>query len=163
MKRASEAELGVALRTLDDLEPYVYRLPDPKTGAGVSNWKPCDFMVWWKPPIANPHPLAPKAGTAWFEAKDTDAANSFPKADFRPSQVNGILVASRLEIPYFLCVYWRRARRWSISDARRVLDWFADNEAATSIPRMLLMSRFGIDSAPADLGQTLKIALTGEL
>lgn len=165
MKRASEGLLGEALRELD-LEPYVYRLPDPKTGAGVSNWKPCDFMVWWRAVAEHETPerivVHPYVATAWIEAKDTDQLNSFPYADLRPSQIAGMLEAGRLGIPYILAVYWRKARVWSLSDAPRVLEWFnhlgADHRP-TSIPRDLLMSRFGVDSEPRNLPTTIKVIL----
>lgn len=157
-KRSSEAELGAALRSMDfDPEPYVYRLPDPKTGAGVSNWKPCDFMVWFVSNLGFEKP----ARSAWVEAKDTAAVNAFPVADLRPSQLAGIRDAGRLGIPYLLAIYWRKARRWTISDAAKVYAWLAEpaQVGATSIPRELLMSRFGIDAAPADLAQTIRVIL----
>lgn len=199
MKRPSESEFGKALREVD-LRAYVYRLPDPKTGFGVSNWKPCDFMVWfqhtgWSGLSANRivkpertqealHWLAehgpesslpddfitlgrPGNQSAWFECKDTDQVNSFPFADMRPSQLAGIADAQRVGVPYFLAIYWRKAKRWTISDAVRVMGWRQD-EAETrgyipSISRELLMSRFGFDAAPRDLSQTLKAAMLGEL
>lgn len=157
MKRASEGDFGKALRDVD-LPIYVYRLPDPKTGAGVSNWKPCDFMVW-----TNPNQESPFVRSDWFEAKDTDAVNAFPFADLRPSQAAGIREATRLGIPYWLAIYWRRAKVWSISDAAKVIGWFGLNIDATSIDRQLLMSRYGVDSTTSRLADTLKSVLLGEV
>lgn len=154
MKRKSEGELGDALRRMDfDPPPYVYRLPDPKTGAGVSNWKPCDFMVWWDAPGNRATP------SAWIEAKDTDALNFWPRAEWRPSQVAGVRAAAELGIPYLLAIYWRRAHRWTISDAVEVLRYFDDNPEAKSIAREKLMVRFGVDAATRDLSQTIRIIL----
>lgn len=157
-KRSSEGELGAALRSIEDLDGLiVYKPPDD-----ARNWKPADFMVWW---LAPKTPYAGMVRAAWLECKDVTSVNTFAKAELRPSQIKGIRDAAAAGLPYFLCVYWRLARRWTISDAIRVYRWFAEpaNVLATSIPRELLMSRFGIDAAPRDLAQTLKIALTGEL
>lgn len=159
MKRPSEAEFGKALRQVE-LQSYVYRLPDPKGGEGVSNWKPCDFMVWLA------RPLQPPPVSAWFECKDTDAVARFPIADMRPSQLAGIKDAHRLGIPYWLAIWWRRDRIWTISDAVKVLDWFDLGEGEkrpTSIPRTLLESRFGVDAGRNQLTSTLKSILLGEV
>lgn len=160
-KRSSEAELGVALRGMDfDPAPYVLKLPDPKTGAGVSNWKPADFLVWWS--------SGEFASTlsAWVEAKDNDQVDSFPYADLRPSQIGGILQAAELGIPYLLAIWWRKAKRWTVSDAPAVLRWFNQGIGAggastrpTSIKRELLMSRFGVDASRETIGATIRIIL----
>lgn len=159
MKRSSEAQLGEALRSMDfDLAPYVYRLPDPKTGAGVSNWKPCDFMVWWRQ-STDAYPGRPIVAAAWVEAKDTDALNFWPRSELRPSQAQGIRDAGRLGIPYLLAIYWRRHRGWTISDGIGVLDYLESNPEATSIAREKLLSRFGVDAKSANLGQTIRVIL----
>lgn len=163
MKRSSEGELGIALRGMDfDPAPYVLKLPDPKTGAGVSNWKPCDFLVWY--PVLDENLLWTRS--AWIEAKDTDQVNTFPYADLRPAQIAGIIQANELVIPYLLAVWWRKARRWTISDAYAVLQWFNQGIGAggtitrpTSIGRELLMSRFGVDASNDNLGQTIRVIL----
>jgi hypothetical protein len=144
VKRGSEAVLGAALRGLD-LEVFVYKPPD-----GVNtNLKPCDFFVWTS------------GDDAWFEAKDTDSVNVFSFREVRPSQWNGIRDAKRLGIPYWVAVYWRRHRHWTIS---RGADLLALKDAgATSVTRELLMSRHGVDSTPAMLESTLKSVMLDEI
>lgn len=170
MKRASEGDFGKALRAVDDSVPtYVYRLPDPKAGAGVSNWKPCDFMAFslahsidfaTDPPGSPPMKLV---DVAWFECKDTDAVNAFPLADIRPSQWQGVTTALRLGIPYWLAVYWRRHRSWTISDAGRIHLAHLQGPRPTSISRDHLMTRYGVQSSPRELTSYLKSILAGEL
>lgn len=184
-KRPSEGSFGKALRDVD-LSMYVYRPPDPKSGEGVSNWKPCDFMVWTRSVDgvslswdasglvkAGAASMTGIAVSAWFECKDTDAVNAFPFADIRPSQLAGIRDAARLGIPYWLAIWWRRHRSWTVSDGWRMLNWKRDQElegseshgttvAVTSIDRTLLMSRFGLETTQAQLTSNLKAILLGE-
>lgn len=155
MKRASEGEFGKALRAVD-LEPFVYKPADD-----ARNWKPCDFMVWYQPPLVHRyegqenHPGRPSV--AWFEVKDTDAVETFPLSAFRPAQRQGVEEACGLGIPYWIAIWWRRHREWTISDAKRVIDH------GQSTPRELLSSYFGIDTTSAQLRQTLKAVLLGEV
>jgi hypothetical protein len=154
--RPTQAEFGTALRAVE-LTTVVYKPPDD-----ARNWKPCDFMVW----VAGAPPTS-----AWFEVKDVDAVNSFPIAGLRPSQMQGIADATRVGFPYWLAIWWRRQREWTISDAVRVLAWRDDNAddgvspgwKPTSIPRELLISRFGISSTKQQLTGTLKAVLLGEV
>ena len=159
MKRPSEAAFGAALRAIDDdLPVVVYRLPDPKSGAGVSNWKPCDYMVWALPAYMS---VAPDV--AWFECKDTKQIDRFPLRDIRPAQWQGVREATHVGIPYWLAVYWQRHHSWTISDlAKLQLSW-ADGNPPTSFLREDLMSRYGIQSDPAHLSSTLKSILAGEV
>jgi hypothetical protein len=156
MKRASEGKLGEALRGMD-LEPLiVYKPPDD-----ARNWKPCDFMVWWGTGAVVEGAI--RRGSAWVEAKDTPNAMVFPFAELRPSQIKGIRDAGAVGFPYLLCIWWRPAQRWTISDAVRVLAWFEDiggeGREPKSIPRELLMSRFGVDADNSRLGMTIKTIL----
>lgn len=167
-KRPSEGELGAALRNVDGLKVHVLRLPDPKSGEGVSNWKPADFIVWVSYVRWNGEPDTDATTTHWVEAKDTDAVARFPYSDIRPSQLAGIRDAERMGIPYWLAIYWRRSREWTISDAIRVLAWQRDQisgeeTSVKSIPKTLLESRFGISTSKAQLSSTLKGVLSGEV
>lgn len=152
MKRTSEATFREALGDVD-LRTYIYKPSDRDV-----NWKPCDYMVWvsltWE-------------RSCWFEVKDTDAVNAFPYSELRPAQVQGIRDAERIGIPYWLAIHWRRHKAWTISDAAKVLAYKAsvvtDFDIPTSIDRALLMSRFGIESSPANLSSTLKDILTGDI
>jgi len=180
-KRPSEAAFGRALRDVD-LSMYVYRPPDPKSGEGVSNWKPCDFMAWHKTADAV-HMSWSAAGkiegvdaaviavSTWFECKDTDAVDRFPFADIRPSQLAGIRDAARMGIPYWLAIWWRRHSSWTISNAIKLLEWRHEQETLphrrpagpTSVERTLLMSRFGTQSNQTQLTSNLKAVLLGEV
>ena len=154
-KRASEGEFGKALRDVD-VAGIVFKPPDDGR-----NWKPCDYMVWvqWGEGV----------DSIWFECKDVDAVDRFPFAELRPSQLQGIRDAERVGIPYWLAVYWRRHKAWTISDAAKVMRWLEEerrppnNQNPTSIPRRLLMSRFGIDATPATLSSVLKSVLLGDV
>lgn len=164
MKRPSEAAFGAALRAVDASVPtYVYRLPDPKGGAGVSNPKPCDFMVWTLAETAmlgsDNLPLK-LVDAAWFEVKDVDAVHTFNlKNEMRSSQMQGIRTAARIGIPYWIAVWWRRHNDWTISDGVRILTAGVDD----IVSRNLLMTRYGISSDARSLTSVLKSVLAQEL
>jgi hypothetical protein len=151
VKRLGESQLREALNELD-LPVIVYKPPDD-----ARNWKPSDFLVWIGHDGGFP-------ASHWIEVKDTDQHNVWPASDLRPSQRRGILEARRFGIPYWLAIYWRNAKRWTISDAARVLAWFDEQEPrATSIKRELLMTRFGVECPPRLLASTLKQVFLGEV
>jgi hypothetical protein len=154
MKRLSEGQFGAALRSCD-VASIVYKPPDD-----ARTWKPCDYMVW----INWDNDLRAGSRSIWFEVKDVDAVAAFPFSELRPAQMKGIHDAARIGIPYWLAVYWRRERDWSISDAAKVLAWRDQQESvATSVPRELLVSRFGIDATPATLTSVLKSVLLDDI
>jgi hypothetical protein len=170
MKRPSEAEFGAALRAVD-LRLYVFKPSDRDI-----NWKPCDFMTWLDSghddADAGPGVIRHQVYPNWFEVKDVDAVNAFPFSELRPSQYQGIADADRVGIPYWLAVYWRRHKAWTISDAVKVIEWKLQQVAAAtdlagiqpkSIDRTLLMSRFGVESSKSLLSSTLKSVLLGEV
>jgi hypothetical protein len=162
MKRASEGQFGAALRD-SDVAGIVYKPPDD-----ARTWKPCDYMVWvtTSDPRWDNGTLGP-ALSIWFEVKDVDAVNAFNFTELRPAQVAGIADAKRAGIPYWLAVYWRRHRSWTISDAAKVMDWRAASSVTTRAPRSvsreLLMSRFGVDATPSTLSSVLKSVLLGDI
>jgi hypothetical protein len=167
-KRPSEAAFGAALRAIDeDVPTYVYRVPDPKMGGGVTNWKPCDWMVWGLTavPIESDGSVVKLIDVAWFETKDTPAIEAFPLADLRKSQLQGIRTARRIGIPYWLAVFWRAHKLWTISDAIRLVAWLdnAPDGWPTSVSRTELQSRFGIAAQPGQLTSTLKSLVAGEI
>lgn len=153
-KGPSEAAFGAALRGLDaDLPILVYKPPDD-----ARNRKPCDFMVWFRGHDAE---WQPAVRAAWFEVKEVVALGRFNVNDLRPSQKAGIRDAGAIGIPYYVAVYWANLHSWTVSVAYKMLE-HAVAEGNTSISRELLMSRFGIQSSPANLGSTLKDVLHGE-
>lgn len=154
-KRASEGAFGEALRRTD-LRASVYKPPDD-----ARNWKPCDYMVWYS--YGDDFDGRVFVRTAWFECKDIDAVETFPLSELRPSQLRGLDDAYRVGIPYFLAVYWRRHRLWTISDLIRFKESVPEGEVPTKISRNDLMTRFGIESTPAHLTSTLKAVLLGEV
>jgi hypothetical protein len=145
MKGSSEDRFREALNGID-VRKVVYKPPDD-----ARTWKPCDFMVW-----------SPQS--TWFEVKDVDTVNTFAFSQLRLAQVRGIGDADRIGIPYWLAVYWRRHRSWTISNATTLL-WWRRNQTKppASVSREALMSRFGVDATPANLGSTLKSILLGEV
>lgn len=159
MKGSSEARFRDAFTDVD-LRSVIYKPSDRDV-----NWKPCDFMSWT-------HLGFGPAQSNWWEVKMTRAKDTFPFADLRPSQLRGIADAQRVGIPYWLVIDWARFGSWTISDAARVLTWKLEQVAAatdlsgiqpTSIPRTLLMSRFGIESSPALLSSSIKTVILGEI
>lgn len=164
MKRDSEGHFGAALRDCD-VAGYVY-----KPGDRDPNMKPCDFMVWLQGySQERDHAYVQ---SVWFEVKDLPptVVNAFPFSELRPAQVAGIRDAERIGIPYWLAIYWRRHKAWTISDATKVMRWRDEENAQLptiaqpkSIPRRLLNSRFGIDATAATLSSTLKSILLGDI
>jgi len=158
----SEIAFGAALRAIDDSVPtFVYRPPDLP---GPSQGKPADFMVWGLGDADIAPDLRGKfVDVAWFECKELGAAvaESFPCRLVRPSQRQGIREAMRVGIPYWLAVYWKRHKAWTISDAVR-LEATGDLDR-TSLQRALLNSRYGIDATPATLTSVLKSLMAGEV
>lgn len=152
MKGPSEGKFGEALRAVD-LSMVVYKPPDD-----ARLWKPCDFMVWLADIRVG---LDGGAVPSWFEVKDVKAVDSFPVAEIRPSQMQGIRDAARVGIPYWLAVWWRRHSSWTVSDAVKLIKAY-EGQSPTSIPRTLLMSRFGLESTQAQLTSNLKMVLLGE-
>lgn len=162
MKRSSEGDFGAALRA-SGLAILVYKPPDD-----ARTRKPCDFMVWHKE-------ASDEVVATWFEVKDVDTVDTFSFAELRPSQLQGIHDAARIGIPYWLAVYWRRHKSWTVSDAIALVKWRTEStymrpdmrvpiqKPATSISRALLMSRFGIDSPAPLLSSTLKSVLLGDV
>ncbi len=159
MKGPSEAEFRKALGATD-LSLFVYKPPDD-----ARNRKPCDFMVW----IGH---AGSRASSAWFEVKETDHVNTFPRSEIRAAQLLGIREARRLGIPYWLAIYWRRHRSWTIVDAVKLLD---AESYATEVDgqkvylgvsrvwqRTTLMSRFGVESTTHQLASNLKQVILGE-
>jgi len=159
MKGVSEGNFRAALSKVD-LSLVIYKPPDD-----ARLWKPCDYMVW------QPDGAGGNEGW-WFEVKDLDDkhVNTFPLSELRPSQLQGIRDAARVGIPYWIAIWWRRHRSWTVSDAHKITGWWRDEIAVNtdpirkpkSIDRTLLMSRFGLESTQAQLSSNLKMVLLGE-
>lgn len=154
-KGSSEATFGAALGGLD-LALVVF-----KPGDDARQRKPCDFMVWFRD--------RDYARSAWFEVKEIDAIGRFNVNELRPSQKAGIREAGRVGIPYYLAVHWRALHGWTIGPgywtigpAYKILE-YAVTQGNTSIPRTLMMSRFGIETTSGQLGSVLKSVLQGEI
>lgn len=164
-KRQSEGFLGDALRSID-LPTHVYKPPDQ-----AGNWKPCDFLVWVKTLAGGNGELEPVEVTDsyWFEAKDEAAAETFNwRRQMRPGQINGIRDAERVGIPYYVAVYWRRHREWTISDGVKL--YHATRVKTDGRAGVLAFKRramgsgaLGIDATPGNLSSVLKAVILGEL
>jgi hypothetical protein len=166
MKGDTEDKVRVALNQAG-MGLVVYKPPDD-----ARNWKPCDFMVWWGSTDTWMAKGVALRGTspssAWIDVKDNRAVGTFALADIRPSQRQGIAAASSIGLPYWLVVWWREQKRWTISNAVRLMgDVAAEEEASTqrvtSVTFGQLSSKLGIDSGQNQLGSTLAMALRGEL
>lgn len=161
-KRASEGELGDALRGVDLAPLYVLKLPDDSR-----NWKPCDYLVWLSERVDIPSDgsTLKLVSSIWFEAKDVDTVAAFNWTnELRPSQIAGIRDAGELGIPYWLAVYWRKSRTWTISDAHKIAAWIRENHTEgrkVVLSKGALSSTFGIDSSKQLLPSVLKDVLLG--
>jgi hypothetical protein len=133
-----------------DIPHLVVKLPDD-----ARNWKPSDFIVWV---LGGNGPRS-----AFVEVKDVDAALTFPLRDLRPSQRLGIREAVRLEIPYWVVVWWRKRGYWTITDGAKILAEMDKDETITGLPLSWMTSVAGIDARQADLSMLLRGTLLGEL
>lgn len=155
MKRTSEAEVGAALRAIDlgdDLRVWAYK-PADAAGSGM---KPADYLVWFLP-VDQAWTTEARARSTFVEVKDTDRAGLFPLSEIRPSQRLAIARCRQLGMPYWLAIWWRKRKCWTISDAT-ALDL---NEKSVSL--VALSSRYGVDCTKAELQSFLRMALLGEL
>lgn len=145
-KGTSEGRFRDALKRCD-LAAWAYKPPDD-----ARNWKPSDYLVMLTAGLVR-----------LVEVKDLpDAVEVFPWRDIRPSQLEGMRRAREMKVPYYLVVWWRRHKQWTVSDSARVLDWKEANPDA-ALTRTLLMSRFGVDATDPTLPGVLKAALLGDL
>lgn len=144
-KGTSEGKVRLALNQLDlDLE--LYKPPDD-----ARNWKPADFLVWWRPAA----PVVDRPHSTWIEVKECKLVGSFPLDDLRKSQRDGIRKARRLGIPYLLVVWWPSRRIWTISDAYQ-LD---GSPLKGSVPFSVLAGKIGIDATQDNLPSTLRLVI----
>lgn len=147
-KGSSEARFREALGSIPDVR-YVYKPADDGR-----NWKPCDFMVWFRDEEED---LPAPCQSAWLEVKDAGKAlrSWNAKSQLRPSQRNGIRDADEMRIPYWLAIWWPRAGRWTISDATRM------DLGEPSFTFMQLSSALGVECVPSMLASTIRMALLG--
>lgn len=156
-KKASEGQMGVALREMD-LETFVFK-PADAPGSGM---KPSDYLVWFLPD-PDQFELLREYEFAFVEAKDTTAVGVFNLSEIRLSQRKAIKRAAELGIPYWLAIWWRRRKKWSISDARRIFDAYPITGANRSLTYQALTSTYGVDCEAHQLAATMRMVLLGEL
>ena len=166
MKGPSEATIRDALAKLrQEMRLVIYKPPDD-----ARNWKPADFLLWYRPALATTdlaysHPVG-----AFLEVKQTDQVDHFPLADLRINQRAAIRDAGRVGAPFVLAIWWPKHQpaRWTIGDAAKlVAELDGENgrsaEWPTSIVYDLLASRYGVDCEPRHLVGTLGAMLRGEV
>ena len=142
-----------------DLHPFeIYKPPDD-----ARNWKPADFLVWWKIGGGGGYE---RPASAWIEVKATNNKAVWPFGDLQPTQVLAIRKATALRIPYFIAIRWNGDRQWSLVDGVRLvayMDEIRESDAPASkmlgLPRGLLESRFGVGCTVGQLASTIKVAL----
>ena len=156
MKGTSEARVREALTKLNEsMRLLIYKPPDDSR-----NPKPADFLVWFRHP-RHTSDLAWSVSTGGFiEVKQTPNLKSWPTSQLRTTQRGMIRQAGRIGAPYLLVVWWPRQKRWSVSDAVKVLDEL-DSRGRVSFLYAELTSRFGVDVAgdgllPGVLGAGLR-------
>jgi len=151
VKGNSEARIRAALNDLN-LEVLVYKPPDD-----ARNWKPADFLVWWRDPDYF------RQGSAMIEVKESPGKLTFPVRDLRPSQRLGMAQAGKVSVPYWLVIWWPQLTKWTISEGARVLVYLETVPSATSLDYMWLSSTAGTDCATRDLAPILRSVLLGEV
>lgn len=152
MKGPTEGKVRKALLETG-LEPLVYKPPDD-----ARNWKPCDFMVWYRGDTGGTWPEDTTL-SAWIEVKEVKAVGSFPVAELRPSQRGGMRDAAAVGIPYYLVLWWKARGVWTITAA-----WLLGAlPAKGSIPFAHLAGGAGIDAPPRALASVLAAVLRGEV
>lgn len=162
MKGTSESRVREALtRLAEDMPLIVYKPPDD-----ARLWKPADFLVWF--PDFRPDWQMDKAlvtGSAMIEVKDNPQVNGYPFSDLRPNQRAAIREAARIGLPYWLVIWWRHLKRWTVSDAAKVVAFIDDPRTAPikSVHWMQLAGNMGVDATSDTLAGTLGAALRGEL
>ena len=151
--KASEDSVRKALAEMD-LELYAYKPPDQP--GPRQNWKPCDFMVWWRDEEGMARDVDAPARSTWLEVKETPGVRSCAVSLWRPMQRAGMRRAAELGIPYLSVVRWPKLRTWTIGRASLVLS--AIDEGRTSIPE----PAWPIRCAPGQLASHLRAAMLGE-
>lgn len=148
-KGSSEGLFREALNKIDFDPTFIYKPPDD-----ARNWKPADYFLWFPVSFGAP------AGSSWFEVKETPNLKTFSLADVRPSQWRGIETATRLGMPYFLAIRWKRDGMWTLVDAVRLAGWlYAQEVRPKSVERVALESRFGVSSTVGQLPSMIRAAL----
>lgn len=149
-RKYSETKVREALSAMD-LDVVVYK---PVDNAGrAQNTKPADFMVWWHAEGI----VSSGAMSAWLEIKECPNLDSFPFSLIRPSQWAAMRDAERIELPYYLVVYWKARKLWTVTTSRRLLA--ADEAGDVSMARV----RFPLECRPAELENHLRGVLLGEI
>ncbi len=160
MKGQSEAHIRKALSAIaaDGMALMIHKMPDDSR-----NWKPADFAVWFR----NPSGVIPMS--AFIEVKQTAAVEVFDIADIRPSQWQGIRQAEMVGTPYYLAIWWTRHKRWTISNAKRLIPTTVSPLRGAPTPEpdpkptyTRLSSVIGIDCTTVELTMMLKAVLLGE-
>jgi len=158
VKGNSEALVREALTKLGDDMPLVWWKPPDD----ARNWKPADYLLWFKVPDRE---TTCGGYSAFIEVKATTQVHVFPIKDFRPVQVAYMRRAAELGLPYLVVIQWRRSNDWTISDGRKIARMLdaKQEEPLTSISKQTLRSLFGVDCSTAHLAGTIGAALRGEL
>lgn len=158
MKGPTEARVRQALGSIAAESDLTWWKPPDD----ARNWKPADFLTWFKVPMRE---SACGGYSAFIEVKDNALVGSFPVKDIRPVQLSYMRQAARMRIPYVLAVWWRKRHRWTVCDAAKIVRWLDEQgeDAPRSIAYELMISRFGVDSTEAMLASMLKAAMYGEL
>lgn len=144
-RKFSEGAVRKALADMD-LEAVIFKPSDSPVAA---NWRPCDFMVWWKQENES-------RDSAWIEVKETPNQSDFPVSEIRPSQRAGMRDAASIDLPYWLVVYWPKLRAWTITTGERVLARIDADEKA--IRRVAFLA----ECSTGELASTLRLCLLGE-
>lgn len=115
------------------------------------NWKPCDYMAWWK---SYDETVAAKdqGCAAWIEVKQNDRLRAW-KPELRPAQAAGAKQAAEIGLPYIVAVYWKKRNYWTLHQWSATLPAMTFEEA---------VSRYGVGTMPSTLSVVLAGVLNGE-
>lgn len=154
-KGPSEGRVRKALGAME-LPHLVFKPPDDS-----QNWRPSDYIVWWRARGVVPY-------SGFIEVKAARQVATFPLSELTQGQRLGIREATRMHLPYWVVIWWPKPKRWTISSGAKILEVEDEGRRlgmapATSVPYRFLASVAGIDCESADLPMILRATLLGEL
>lgn len=157
MTSYSEDQVKAALARIDGL--LVYKPPDD-----ARNWRPADFLIWWDGNVLKGAPKIPRAGM--LEVKQNDRKliwhwTGGGAESLRPSQLAAVAKCNALGMPYFVAVYWKSRRYWTL---HRIDQWLGIGIPYVDTPLRWedAITRYGVGAAPVNLADTLAGLIHGD-
>ena len=142
MTTPTERSIRAALEELgddDEMSLVVYR-PSNRD----FNWKPADFLVWWKP-----------GRSAAIEVKLWRRKTPLPLSELRSSQQLFSHLFHLANARYWVVIWWAGYGRWTFTEIGRL-----EGQTHLSFENA---RTWGAEASPRDLTAILKMVLLGEV